>query len=169
MGRDAGANDPATAGAHAAADRLLPGHSNAAGSGPNNYAFRTEILELVQDYAVIPPVLRLALRLQLFGASGQTVASRDLVVQETMREATPYAGVVAANDALARALRQAAQFVLELLGALIGGSGIRRPQHLPQGFVPKQKMVPQRGDGMNADARRHEVAKPVVDLPQLLE
>src|SRR5206468_8140881 len=32
-------------------------------SGPNNYVFRTEILELVQDYAVIPPVLRLALRL----------------------------------------------------------------------------------------------------------
>lgn len=82
-------------------------------SGPTNYAFRTEILELVQDYAVSPPVLRLALRLQLFGASGQTVASRDLAVQETMREATPYAGVVAANDALARALRQAAQFVLD--------------------------------------------------------
>ena len=60
-----------------------------------------------------PAGAALALRLQLFGASGQTVASRDLAVQETMREPTPYAGVVAANDALARALRQAAQFVLD--------------------------------------------------------
>jgi len=45
-------------------------------SGHISYALRTDILELVQDHTVNPPVLRLALRLQLLDASGQPIAPR---------------------------------------------------------------------------------------------
>jgi cholesterol transport system auxiliary component len=82
-------------------------------SGSSSYALRTQILELVQDHTVTPPVLRLALRLQLFDASGRPVAGREITEQETMRDTTPYAGVIAANDALAKALGEAAQFVMK--------------------------------------------------------
>jgi cholesterol transport system auxiliary component len=77
-----------------------------------SYTLRTEIMELVQDYTVSPPVLRLALRLQLLDASSQAVADREISEQEKIQDMTPYAGVNAANDALARALREAAQFVI---------------------------------------------------------
>jgi len=77
-----------------------------------SYVLRAKVLELVQDHTISPPVLRLALRLELLGGSGRPIAGRDIAVQETMREATPYAGVIAANHALAKVLRMAAQFVL---------------------------------------------------------
>ena len=80
-------------------------------SEPANYTLRTEILELTQDYSASPPVLRLRLRLQLFDASGRPISGHDIAEQETMREARPYAGVVAANDAVANALREATLFV----------------------------------------------------------
>jgi cholesterol transport system auxiliary component len=80
-------------------------------SEPASYSLRTEILELIQDYSTSPPVLRLGLRLQLFDASGRPIAGRDIVEQETMRDARAYAGVVAANDAVANALREATLFV----------------------------------------------------------
>ncbi len=81
-------------------------------SGHPNYALRTEIMELVQDYAAGPPVLKLALHVELLNASGQAVADREISKQEPMRDSTSYAGVNAANDALANALREAAQFVM---------------------------------------------------------
>jgi hypothetical protein len=56
-------------------------------------------------------VVRLKLHLQLFQASGWPIASRDIVEQEAMANAVPYAGVVAANDVVAKALRTTAQFV----------------------------------------------------------
>src|SRR5205823_384920 len=46
-------------------------------SGHALYALRTEILELLQDHTVRPPVLRLTLRLQLLDASDQLVAGRE--------------------------------------------------------------------------------------------
>jgi cholesterol transport system auxiliary component len=85
---------------------LSPPESETAG-----YSLRTEILELTQDYSASPPVLRFRLRVQLFDASGRPIAGRDIVEQETMREARAYAGVVAANDAVANALQEAALFV----------------------------------------------------------
>ncbi len=81
-------------------------------SGHTNFALRSEIIELVQDYTTGPPVIRLRLRLQLLDASGQPIADREISEQESMREATPYAGVNAANDALANALRESAKFVM---------------------------------------------------------
>jgi cholesterol transport system auxiliary component len=80
-------------------------------SEPAGYSLRTEILELTQDYSASPPVLRFRLRVQLFDASGRPIAGRDIVEQETMREARAYAGVVAANDAVANALQEATLFV----------------------------------------------------------
>jgi cholesterol transport system auxiliary component len=80
---------------------------------PGAYTLRSELLELVQDYAKSPPVLRLALRVELLAPAGQSVASREIAVEERMREAKPYAGVVAANSALATALLDVAHFVLE--------------------------------------------------------
>jgi hypothetical protein len=73
---------------------------------------RTEIMELTQDYKGSPPLVRLVLHLQLFDESGRAVAEREITERETMQAATSYAGVNAANEALAKALRGAAQFVM---------------------------------------------------------
>jgi cholesterol transport system auxiliary component len=81
-------------------------------SEPPNYTLRTEVLELIQDHTVSPPVLRLRLRVQLFDASGRPIAGHDIVEQEAMRDALPYAGVLAANDAVADALREVTLFVM---------------------------------------------------------
>jgi cholesterol transport system auxiliary component len=83
-------------------------------SGRYAYALRTQVVELVQDFTVDPPTLRLSLRLQLSDdAANRVVATKEIALREPMREKGPYAGVVAANDAAAKALREAAVFVLE--------------------------------------------------------
>lgn len=81
-------------------------------SEPASYTLRTEVLELIQDYTASPPVLRLRLRVQLFDASGRSIAGHDIVEHEAMRDALPYAGVLAANDAVANALREITRFVM---------------------------------------------------------
>jgi cholesterol transport system auxiliary component len=81
-------------------------------SEPPSYTLRTEILELIQDHTTNPPVLRFRLHLQLFQASGRPIADREIVEQQAMADAVPYAGVVAANDVVAKAMRAAAQFVI---------------------------------------------------------
>ena len=87
---------------------LAPPHA-----GAYTYALRTEIVELLQDFTQEPPVLRLVLRVRLSdGPSDRTLATREIALRETMREKAPYAGVVAANEAMARALRELAVFVL---------------------------------------------------------
>jgi len=77
-----------------------------------DYALRTEVTELLQDYTAGAPVLRLALHLQLLDGSGRAVADREISEQEPMRAANSSAGVNAANDALAKALGEAARFVM---------------------------------------------------------
>lgn len=94
------------------------GHFKAVVSPPSadrhSYSLRTEIVELVQDFAAEPAMLRLSLRLRLSDdATGRLVATDEISVRELMRQRTAYAGVVAANDAIARALRELASFVLE--------------------------------------------------------
>lgn len=80
--------------------------------GGASYSLATSIQELIQDYTASPPMLRLALRVQLFSSSGRLVAGREIGVREPMHGATPYAGVIAANHALSKVLREAARFVL---------------------------------------------------------
>jgi len=83
-------------------------------TGSYTYALRTQILELVQDFTTEPATLRLALRVDLIdGKSNQPIASRKISLSEPLQGKTPYAGVVAANDATAKALQQIAGFVLE--------------------------------------------------------
>ena len=75
---------------------------------------RTEITDLVQDFTQEPPVLRLTLRVRLSDERTQKVlGARDITQREPMQQKAPGAGVAAANAAMARALREIAQFVLE--------------------------------------------------------
>jgi cholesterol transport system auxiliary component len=82
--------------------------------GRHTYALRTEILELKQDFTSNPATLELAMRFQLSReATNQIIATKEFSVREPMLEKTPYAGVVAANDATARLLRELASFIVE--------------------------------------------------------
>lgn len=85
-------------------------------AGRYTHALRSEILELTQDFGSNPAVLRLAMRFSLSGASGKVIASREISVLEPLREKTPYAGVVAANEATAKLLQELAKFVIENTG-----------------------------------------------------
>jgi cholesterol transport system auxiliary component len=83
-------------------------------TGPYRYSLRTEILDLIQDFTPTSATLVLSLRLQLAGyGASPVVATRDILVREPMLQRNSRAGVVAANDATAKALRQMAEFVLE--------------------------------------------------------
>lgn len=83
-------------------------------TGLYGYVLQIRIQELVQDFTPDPPLLRLALHVQLnSGISNRVLASREITLQEAMRERTPLAGVEAANLAIAKALRQLAVFLLD--------------------------------------------------------
>jgi cholesterol transport system auxiliary component len=79
-----------------------------------SYALRTEIRELIADFTSDPAALQLSLRFQLSeGATGRILAIKEVSIREPMHDRTPYAGVVAGNDATAKALLELATFVLE--------------------------------------------------------
>ncbi|WP_334078853.1 ABC-type transport auxiliary lipoprotein family protein [Microbulbifer sp. M83] len=81
--------------------------------GPYHYALRTEILELTQDFTSEPATLQLSLRVQLVdGDSNRVIAERAISLREPLLQQTPYAGIVAANEATAKSLRQVAWFVI---------------------------------------------------------
>jgi cholesterol transport system auxiliary component len=83
-------------------------------AGRAHYVLRTQIVELLQDFSADPPVVRVALQLQLSGgAAARRTSSAEVVVREPIGERTPQAGVAAANEAIAKALLQVARFVLE--------------------------------------------------------
>ncbi len=82
--------------------------------GRYSYALRTGISQLMQDFTVSPPALVFSLRLQLSdGSTNRIIATRTISLRETMRQNTADAGVEAANNAAAKALEEAARFVLE--------------------------------------------------------
>jgi cholesterol transport system auxiliary component len=59
-------------------------------------------------------MVRLTMRISLSrNATNQVVATKELSVNQPMSEKTPYAGVVAANEAMPRLLRELAEFVVE--------------------------------------------------------
>ena len=75
---------------------------------------RTEIVDLVQDFTQDAPVLRLSLRAVLSDeAANRTIATREWTLREPMPHKSPAAGVLAANQAVARVLPELASFVLE--------------------------------------------------------
>jgi cholesterol transport system auxiliary component len=85
--------------------------------GRYTFALRTEILELKQDFTSEPAMLQLAMRFDLSReATDQVIATKELSVREPMMERNPYAGVVAANEAIAKVLRELARFIIEKAG-----------------------------------------------------
>jgi cholesterol transport system auxiliary component len=82
--------------------------------GHHTFELRLEILELKQDFTSTPATLQLALRISLRrDATSQVVATKELSMSQPMSERNPYAGVVAANEALVKLLRELAQFVVD--------------------------------------------------------
>jgi cholesterol transport system auxiliary component len=90
-------------------------------AGPFAYTLRTELQELVQDFGVDPPQLRVALRI-VIGDRERVVASDDIRAAEPMRQKNAEAGVDAANIAVAAVLRAVAQKVVETLDARAASS-----------------------------------------------
>lgn len=75
-------------------------------------------LEATGAFAVVTPPYTgapvLALRMQLSDdASRRTLLTREIALRETMLQREPYAGVTAAIEAVAKALRAIAALVLE--------------------------------------------------------
>jgi len=82
--------------------------------GRTTHLLRTEIVELIQDFGSEPASVRLSLRVRLSdGAADRLIATHDISLREPMAQKTPEAGVVAANEATAKALQEIARFVLE--------------------------------------------------------
>jgi cholesterol transport system auxiliary component len=82
--------------------------------GRHTFALHVEILELKQDFTSEPATLQLAMRISLSReATNQIIATKELSVREPMSERNPYAGVVAANEAMPKLLRELAKFVVE--------------------------------------------------------
>ena len=82
--------------------------------GRHTFALHVEILELKQDFTSEPATLQLAMRIYLSReATNQIVATKELSIREPMSERNPYAGVVAANEAMPKLLRELAKFVVE--------------------------------------------------------
>jgi len=82
--------------------------------GRHTFVLRSEILELKQDFTSEPAMLQLAMRISLSrDATNQVIATKELSVSQPMSERNPYAGVVAANEALPKLLRELAEFVVE--------------------------------------------------------
>jgi len=81
---------------------------------PHTFVLRSEILDLKQDFTSEPAMLQLTMRFYLTReATNQVIATEELSVREPMRERNPYAGVVAANEAMTKLLRELARFVVD--------------------------------------------------------
>jgi len=79
-----------------------------------SHALQVQVLELTQDFTSEPAAVQLSLHLQLSdGASNRVIGTKEIRVRETMQKKNPEAGVAAANDAMAKALREVAGFVLD--------------------------------------------------------
>jgi cholesterol transport system auxiliary component len=85
-------------------------------AGRFDHVLQTRIIDLEQDFAAEPATLRLRVRLEAGDSTGRVIAARDIEVHEPMRERTPEAGAVAANDAVADALSQVVAFLLHAAG-----------------------------------------------------
>jgi cholesterol transport system auxiliary component len=82
--------------------------------GHHTFALRIEILELKQDFASDPAMLQLDICIDLSReATNQVVATKELSIREPMPQRNAHAGVVAANEALPKLLRELAAFVVE--------------------------------------------------------
>jgi cholesterol transport system auxiliary component len=82
--------------------------------GRHTFGLRIEILELKQDFTSEPATLQLTMRISLSrDATNQVIATKELSASQPMADRNPYAGVVAANEAMPKLLRELAKFVVE--------------------------------------------------------
>lgn len=86
-------------------------------SSDYRYALDSELVELIQDYQSHPPKLRITMRLRLrSGTDAQVVASDEVSLSQSFPSRDPYAGVIAANQAVAEMVRKAITFILQNAG-----------------------------------------------------
>ena len=83
-------------------------------AGRYDYALITQIIALQQDFTCRPALLKLKMRAQLSKtASHEVIATQDFVVHIPFTQRTPYAGVIAANQATEQVLKQIAAFSVQ--------------------------------------------------------
>jgi cholesterol transport system auxiliary component len=80
-------------------------------TGHADYALRTRLLELRDDFTTEPAQAVVAMRVEL-DVGTRTLAAREFVEREPLREKNPAAGVAAANEAVSRLLAEVARFVV---------------------------------------------------------
>ncbi|HET7403819.1 MAG TPA: ABC-type transport auxiliary lipoprotein family protein [Usitatibacter sp.] len=80
-------------------------------TGHAEYVLHARLLELRDDFTTEPAQAVVAMRVEL-GAGTRTLAAREFVEREPLRENNPAAGAAAANDAVARLLGEVARFVV---------------------------------------------------------
>ena len=81
--------------------------------GHHSFALRSQILDLTQDFTANPPTLRFTMRFQLSRETDNAIiATNEMSLREAMREKNAYAGVVAANEATEKILRDLTAFVI---------------------------------------------------------
>lgn len=79
-----------------------------------DYVLNTQMVQLKQDFTCQPAVVQLTLRVQITRAStNQLIATRQFSVQQPMTQRTPYAGVLAANEAAAAILKEINSFCIK--------------------------------------------------------
>jgi cholesterol transport system auxiliary component len=82
--------------------------------GRHTFALRSELLELKQDFTSNPATLKLTMRFYLIrAATDRVIATKNISMSVPMRERTPYAGIVAANEATENVLRALVKFLVE--------------------------------------------------------
>jgi ABC-type uncharacterized transport system auxiliary subunit len=79
-----------------------------------DFVLGTSVDELLQDFTADPPLLRFALRIELFGRDGPLLA-REVAQDMPIASRNAEAGVAAANAAVAQALHTVAQLVVDAL------------------------------------------------------
>lgn len=83
--------------------------------GQYNAILNTEILRLEQDFSQNPSQVHFALRAQLVNATtNKVIAAKQFSAVEIAHENTPYGGVIAANRAVKRVLKQIAEFSFKI-------------------------------------------------------
>ena len=81
-----------------------------------SFALESQLVELIQDYRSDPPVSRVTMRVQLRdNFKHRIIASDEFSMRVTMKGKGPYAGVMAANEAIAAIVGKTLDLVLERL------------------------------------------------------
>jgi cholesterol transport system auxiliary component len=81
--------------------------------GQYQYVLNTQLLDLQQDFQHKPSIIHFTLRMQLLNAhTNQTLVSKEISFDEPTSHDTPYGGVLASNQVLAKALAKIAELCM---------------------------------------------------------